>query len=249
MSDRLIASHESEVPSLKTVGIIGGMGQWATLDIMRRILKNAVAYPIPQYGNRGYPAMELRMLNRAPMFLNSDGSYPEKLEPSEFLLDAARSVGALSDFIIVTSNTAHVFAKQIEAAAGKPLLSLIDVAVSEVLRKQYRKVGIMAIGVTIREGLFQKPLAAAGIECIVLPEELGKRLDDEGVYQVQEGAEPSEHLAIAFEALEYLKAQGAEAVILGCTEIPLLLGEAADAEGIINPSELIARAVIENAIL
>lgn len=248
MPERILAKHESEVPALKTVGIIGGMGQWATLDIMRRILKNAVAYPIPQYGNRGYPAMELRMLNRAPMLLNADGSYPDKLEPSEFLLDAARSVGALADFIIVTSNTAHVFAKEIEAAAGKPLLSLIDVAVAEAVRKNFRKVGIMAIGVTIREGLFQKPLAAAGIESIVLPEALGKRLDDEGVYPVQEGAEPSEHSTVAFEAIEFLKSQGAEAVILGCTEIPLLLGEAADAERIINPSELIARAVIERAL-
>lgn len=249
MASRIIAKHESEVPRLKTIGIVGGMGQWATLDIIKGILKAAVDYPIPQYGNRGYPAMNIRMVNKAPMVLNADGSYPDKLEPSETLLEAVKYVSKDSDFIIVASNTAHVFTAQIEQVAKKPLLSLIGVAVEEAKRRNCRKVGILSIGLTVRLELFQKPLQEAGIESVLLSDNLAKRLDDEGVYPVQEGGDPKEYSAIAHEAVAYLRTQDVDAIIFGCTEIPLLLDEQADEADIINPSELVTREAIRRLLL
>ena len=73
-------------------------------------------------------------------------------------------------------------------------------------------------------------------------------MEDEGVYPVQEGDAASAHSAVALEAVANLRQQGAEAVILGCTEIPLLLGAEAKADYIINPSELIALEVIRRAV-
>ena len=119
MSSRIVVGHESKVPSFQKIGAIGGMGQWATLDILQRIFRASVHYPVPQYGNRGYPPLTIEMLNRAPMQLNADGSYPHVLVPSEDLLEAARRLGKESGFLIVTSNTAHIFQKEIEQAAGK----------------------------------------------------------------------------------------------------------------------------------
>jgi len=246
---RIIANHESEVPQMKRIGVIGGMGQWATMDVIERILKASVNYPIAQYGNRGYPPMDIRMVNKAPMILNSDGSYPEKLEPSEALLEAAEYVGEKSDFIIVTSNTAHIFQEQIEKTSNKPLLSLIDVAVEEAVKRNYKKVGIMAIGVTIRESLFQQPLGKNGIESVLLSEKISKALEDEGIYPVQEGAKISEELARpALIALNSLRDQGVDGIILGCTEIPILLGDVANDSDVINPSQLIAEKAIKEAL-
>lgn len=148
--NRVIANHESEVPSFKRIGIIGGMGQWATLDIIKNILEASVNYPVAQYGNRGYPAMDVLMVNEAPMILNPDGSYPERLEPSITLLEAAEHVGKNSDFIITTSNTAHIFSEQIEKSSSKTFLSMIDVSVEEAAERGCKKVAIIAIGVTIR---------------------------------------------------------------------------------------------------
>src|SRR5664279_378266 len=101
MSARVVVDHESKVPKLKKVGVIGGMGQWATYDILSRIDRES-GRRVPQYGNRGYPEKDIRMINKTPMVINPDDPdhyYPEKLEPSIELLEAARFVGENTDFI------------------------------------------------------------------------------------------------------------------------------------------------------
>ena len=245
--ERRIAKHESEVPQMKRIGVIGGFGQWATLDVMERILKESVVR-VPQYGNRGYPPMDIRMCNRAPMLLNEDGSFPDMLEPSPELLDAARFVGANAAFVILLANTPHLFAKQVEEAAGKPLLSIVDVTVNEAVRRNYRRVGVMAIGVTVKKRLYQDPLEERGIESVTLPKELSDRLDDEGVYPIQEGANPEEVSDIAFKVVEYLRGQKVDGIILGCTEIPILLGKTSTDSDILNPSQLLAKAAVKRAL-
>lgn len=246
--ERKVVGHESEVPQMKRIGVIGGFGQWATLDILSRILK-ASAVNVPQYGNRGYPPIDLRMVNRAPMKLNEDGSFPEVLEPSPELLEAARFVGEQADFLILPSNTPHLFTREIEEAAGKPLLSIVDVTVDEVVRRNCRRVGVIAIGLTLDKRLYQNPLEERGIESVVLPAELAERLDNEGIYPVQEGASPSDVAQVAHEAVEYLRKQKVDGIILGCTEVPILLGQVAEDSDIINPSQLLAEAAIKRVLV
>lgn len=248
MKKRIIVNSELEVPSMKKIGVIGGMGQWATIDILNRILKASVNFPIPQYGNRGYPPMDIIMINKAPMVLNPDGSYQEVLKPSPALLEAAKFVGKNSDFLIVTANTPHIFAKEIEQAARKPLLSIVDVTVSETVRRNCKRVGVMAIGVTLKEKLFQNPLEKIGVKSILLPEKLGEKLDNEGIYEVQEGENPQKVSKVACDAINYFRKQKVDGIILGCTEIPLLLGNQADKPDIINPSQLLAEAAIKKAL-
>jgi aspartate racemase len=249
MEKRISAKNELEVPAMKKIGIIGGMGQWATIDIVNRILKASVDYPVPQYGNRGYPRMDILMINKRPMNLNPDGTYPDELTPSPTLLEAAEHVGKDADFIILGSNTSHIFVKEITAAAvGKPILSLVDLAIQEAVKRQCKRVGIMAIGVTIKEKLFQKPLAEQGIESVLLPEELGERLEKESIYPLQEGTGAKNLSKAALDALNYLRNKKVDATILGCTEIPVVLGEHADDKDIINPSQLVAEAAIKKAL-
>jgi aspartate racemase len=246
MTERVVAKHESEVPEMKRIGVIGGMGQWASLDILERIYRLSREFKIPQYGNRGYPPIDISIINKAPMLLNDDGSYPDKLEPSPTLLEAARFVGENSDFLIVTSNTAHIFRDQIEKAAGKSLLSIIDVTMDDVKQRRCNRVGVIAIGLIL--GLFQAPLEEAGVESVFLPENMQKELEDEGIYPIQEGATVAEVNKVAFTAVDYFRDQKVDGIILGCTEIPILLGTEANAPDIINPSQLLAEAAIKRSL-
>jgi len=109
-----------------------------------------------------------------------------------------------------------------------------------------KKVGVLAIGPTVRGKLYQKPLAGLGIKSVTLPEELSKKLDDQAIYMVQEGENPIDFSAPAQEAVDYLKSQKVDAIILGCTEIPLLLDD--EDPVIINPSQLLAEAAVEAAL-
>lgn len=241
---RKVVEHESKVPEMKRIGIIGGFGQWATLDVIERMLK-ASAIRVPQYGNRGYPPFDLRMVNRAPMLLNKDGSFPDVLEPSPELLEAAKFVGENSDFLILPSNTPHLFAKDIEKAAGKPLLSMVDLTVNEVKRRACKRVGVLAIGLTLEKRLYQEPLESEGVRAVVIPKELSDKLDKEGVYPLQEGASAKDVSAVAHEAVSYLRNQNVDGIILGCSELPILLGKGADDSDIINPSQLLAEAAVK----
>lgn len=166
--ERHIVKHESEVPNIKRIGVIGGFGQWSTHDIMERILRYSAQH-ISQYGNRGYPPIDQRWVNRSPLKINEDGSIPDVLEPSAELLDAAKFVGQNVDFLILLANAPHFFRKEIEETAGKPLLSMVDLTVDEVVRRNYKRVGVMAIGPTLDNRLYQDPLAEKGIESVPLP--------------------------------------------------------------------------------
>lgn len=243
-----VVDHESKVPKMRWIGVLGGFGQWATLDVLSRMFRYA-SERVPQYGNRGYPPMTVKMCNFAPMNLNPDGSYPDELTPNPALLGAARELGRVCDFLIIPSNTVHLFQKDIEAAAGKPVLSLVVLAAAEVVRRGCKRVGVTAIDITLQKGLFHKQLQALGVETIGLPKELSYRLDEEGIYKIQQGTPAEELEGVGQEAVEYLRNQGADAIILGCTEIPILLGPDVDAPDIINPSQLLAGAAIEKAMM
>lgn len=244
---RTVVTHETAVPKMKRIGIIGGLGQWATLDIIKRILDVSAAR-IPQYGNRGYPPMDIRMVNRAPMLLNEDGTFPDVIEPAPELSDAARFIGKDADFIILLAHTPHLFAKQIEETAKKPFLSIIDVTINEILRRGCKRVGIIAIGLTLDRRMYQNPLEEKGIETVVIPKELSDTLDEKGIWAIQEGASTEDIGDIGLRTITYLREQNVDGIILACTELPILLGSTANDPDIINPSQILAEAAVTKAL-
>lgn len=243
----LKASSETEVPSnMKTIGVIGGLGPQATMDFEERVHKVAQKL-IPQFVNRGYPPMLVYYFRHAPMILAPDGSTPSVLEPDPRLLEAAKIVGSHADFLVITSNTPHFFKKQIEVAAGRPILSIVDVTIEEIKRRQLKNVGILAIGDTLKHKLYQNRLDEIGVAWIAIPEELAQKLD-ESIWAVMEGENSEKLTGPAKKAINYLRAQGTEGIILGCTEIPLLLQAPTEEPDWLNPSQLLAEAAIRYAL-
>ena len=80
-----------------------------------------------------------------------------------------------------------------------------------------------------------------------IPDSLSNQLD-ESSYAVMQGTDPAEIAGPVREAVAHLREKGADGIILGCTELPLLLGEEAEQPDIINPSQLLAEAAIEHAL-
>ena len=148
------AAGEYEIPRMKTIGVIGGLGPQATMDFEEQI-HQASQEMIPQYVNRGYPPMIVHYFRHAPMILNEDGSPQIPLKPDLRLLGAARQLGTNVDFLVITSNTPHFFQKQLEEVSGRKMLSIVDVARDEVKRRNLKKVGVLAVGVTLEHKLYQ----------------------------------------------------------------------------------------------
>lgn len=233
---------------MKTIGILGGMGPQATMDLEARIHKVSQQL-IPQDVNRGYPPLAVYYVRRAPMVLNPDGSVREPLEPDPELLAAAQRLGSLVDLLVIGSNTAHLFEEKVAAAAGKPVISLVAETLTEAqnraVKGRYLFAGVLAVGETLRRGLYLNALLRKGYQ-VATPRPGSIEKIDAEVWALMEGKEVT-GTALRDEIAAF-RQSGVQAIILGCTEFPMLLGKDADASDLINPNQLVAEAAVRRAL-
>ena len=231
---------------MKTIGVIGGLGPQATMDFVAKIHQVSQKL-IKQEANAGYPPLFVYYYRHHPMLLADDGSIPEILRPDPRLLQAAKQVGQISDFLVMPTNFTHFFQKEIEKASGRKVLSIIEETLKEVERLKPKKVGIIALGLTSKNKLYQDPLDQLGIETEELPNNIADELD-KSIFSLMEGKEISKINKSAKKAVNYLRDKNVDKIILGCTEIPLLLAKEADKTDIINPANLLAEAAVKYAM-
>ncbi len=228
---------------MKTIGVLGGIGPQATMDFVRRV--HAIAQrTIPQDYGGGYPPMIVSYFRQPPVVTDENNRAIQPPRPNPAFLEAAGRLGALSDFLVVTANAPHIFVDEIEAAAGQPVLSMIDLAVAEIQRRQPKLVGLLGLG---RPLVYEQALDDAGIPHLGLP--AGERRPlDRMIKALMEGSSGAEGTRVALAAVDSLRARGANPIVLGCTEIPLLLGEHRDAPDLIDPGRLLAGAAVAYAL-
>jgi len=94
---------------------------------------------IPPLFNSGYPPMIVYYHRNAPIQINSDLTPVFPLKPDPGLLDAAKRLGAMVNFLVIPSNGVHAIQKEIEEAAGRKVLSIIDSTIDEVKKRGWKK--------------------------------------------------------------------------------------------------------------
>lgn len=199
---------------------------------------------IPADGNRGYPPMAIYYHRRPPVLIDADGAPLRPLRIDPRLLDAARRLGSWSDFLVITSNGVHHLQAEIEAAAERPVLSMVDLVLAEVCRRGWQRAGVLTF---IEPSIYQQPLETRGIQCEVIgPEQ--QTLVDAAVHALAAGTSGPAESGHVLAAVESLRRRGVDGVILGCTELPLLLGSASRAPDLIDPIEYLAEAAVRHAI-
>ena len=199
---------------------------------------------IPQHINSGYPPMVVYYCRFMSVLMNEDSTPRLPLRPDPRLLEAASRLGALADFLVITSNATHLFREQIEEASGRKVLSMIEATLEDVRRRGWRKVGVLGFGEPL---IYTRPLGELNIACETIDGELRAKLDA-AILRVMEGRDDAEQSAVAREAVKSLRARGVDGIILGCTEIPLLLRDGADAPDLVNPLQLLAEATVKYAL-
>jgi aspartate racemase len=244
---RRIRMSENTVPKMKTIGILGGMGPQATMDFEQRIHRVAQQLT-PQDVNRGYPPMVVMYHRNAPMKLREDGEVLEPLEPDPNLLELARQLGSVVDFLVIPCNTAHLFFHEIEEAAGRKVLSIVDITIEEIVRRGVSKVGLLAVEETLKYRLYQDRLEARGISWETIPRGLMRRLDN-AIYKLMEGGDPSKLSAPAHQAGHYLLVdKDVSHVLFACTELPLFFKGDPFPRNMLNPNQLLAEAAVRYAL-
>lgn len=151
-----------------------------------------------------------------------------------------RLVAAGATFAIIPVNTAHLAFERIADGSPLPLVNILDVVAGTCRRGNFSKVGVMGTGATMRSQLYDRVLSAAGIECLYPQEVDINRIDQIIFEELIKGrftAEAHRYLASIAKQLEAL---GAQAIILGCTELPLVMDASMATIPFLDSTQLLA---------
>jgi aspartate racemase len=231
---------------MKTIGVIGGVGPQATMAF--EVMVHEVSQKlIPPSLNSGYPPMVVYYHRYPPFIVDERGVPIPPRRPEPHLTAALGKLGEMVDFIVITSNAPHLFLDLIEETSGRKVLSMIDTTVNQVQRQGLRRVGVLGLGLP---KIYLEALDKTGVVYETLPVGVGGLSDrlDGAIVAYMAGQTTAEDRALAAEAVATLRARSVEAIIMGCTEIPLLLGDDAQAPDLINPLQLLAEAAVRFAI-
>lgn len=228
---------------MKTIGVLGGIGPQATMDFEQRVHQVAQQL-LPARGNSGYPPMVVHYCRHPPVLLDENGRTRFPIQPDPRLLQAAHALGQLADFLVVISNGVHKMQPALEHAADRPILSMVEVTLAEVARRGWQRVGVLAY---ITPLVYAQPLEQRGLAWESIDAALQTPLDA-AIMAVMEGRADTQATEQARRAVKALRARGVDGIILGCTEIPLLLADDLDDPDLLNPTALLAEAAVRHAI-
>ena len=231
------------LPDMKTIGILGGLGPQATIDLEMRI-HQAAQQLIPPMQNSGYPPMLVQYYRHPPILLTENHIPVTPWQPDPRLLDAARNLGAMVDFLLIPSNGVHLFQKEIEQAAGCSVVSIINSTLDEVKKRKWKKIGVLGF---MTPRVYTSRLQEEGITFETIDDKLQEKLN-KAIMKVMEGREDNNDRETALEAIQYLRSKNTDGIIPGCTEIPFLLGENMQAADLVNPAQLLAEAAVKYCI-
>jgi aspartate racemase len=229
---------------MKTIGIIGGMS-WESSSVYYTLLNRGV-----QARLGGMHSAKLLMYSfdfDEVAALQSAGRWDEA---TRWMEEKARMLAAGgSDFLLIACNTMHLMSDEVERASGVKLLHIADPLGEAIRAADMRKVGLIGSRFTMSdERIITKRLARFGIETIV-PEGAGFEETDRIVYEeLVRGKLLESSRKACRDAIAGLVARGAEGVILGCTEFPLLVKAEDSAVPLFDTTTLHARAAVDMAL-
>jgi aspartate racemase len=227
-----------------TIGILGGMGPLATVDFYRKVIDATPAgadqdhLPVVVWADPSVPDRSAALVGGGP-------------DPTPWLVRGAHRLEAMGARVIATPcNTAHAFLDEVRNSVRAPMLDMIAETAGEIRahHPEVRSVGLLATTGTVRAGLYQRALEAAGLR-VVVPGELTQGEAVTGaIRRVKAGDTGPAAVCLVERAAEELAARGAHLLVAGCTELPLLLGELSAGLPVVDPTAALARAAVREAL-
>ncbi len=229
----------------KTIGILGGMGPEATLDCYAKIIKSTPA-KTDQEHLRVIIDANPRVPDRTAAII---GEGPSPVPVLVAGCHTLQSAGA--DFIIIPCVSAHIFLEEIRQQVKLPILSIFDAVAQTIISDHagIKTAGLMGTSGTISGGLFQKRLAADNIKTIV-PDDHQQAKVMAAIYDIKNYRPARSRRQITSELVataESLISNGAQGIIAGCTEIPLVLKQAHLPVPYFDAITILARSAIREA--
>lgn len=229
---------------VKRVGLLGGMS-WESSALYYRLLNEGVR---ERLGGLHSAVCVMGSVDFAEIeALQSAGAWDEA--GALLAREAAALEAAGADFLVLCTNTMHKVAPAIEDATDIPLLHLVDVTADAITGAGMTRVGLLGTRFTMEQPFYRDRMERHGVETIV-PDDAGRRTVDRIIYEeLVQGVVREESRAAYRTVIADLVARGAEGIILGCTEIELLVGAADSPVPVFASTTLHAQAAVDLALV
>lgn len=239
-----VTETEKEEVLLKTIGLIGGMSWESSLEYYRIINETT--------------KLKLGGLHSVECLMYSVDFHEIELlqhqdkwnELTNIMVNIGHKLkGAGADFIVICTNTMHKMAMDIESKVGLKVLHITEATGNEIVKKGLKKVALLGTKFTMEQDFYRKVLEDKFNIEVMIPDEDGRDIVHHIIYEeLCKGIinEPSkkEYLKI----IDNLVLDGAEGIVLGCTEIPLLIKQEDVNVPIFDTTTIHARAAVEYAL-
>ncbi|NMZ35585.1 aspartate/glutamate racemase family protein [Pseudomonas proteolytica] len=228
---------------MRTIGLIGGMS-WESSAEYYRIINQQVR---DRLGPLRSAQMLLYSVDFGPV---EHAQHAGRWDDAALILqDAARRLQAGgADCIVLCTNTMHLVAPQIEAAVSVPFLHIADAAGAAAVKANTLTVGLLGTAFTMEQDFLKARLAAQGLNVLV-PDAQERRAVHRIIYEeLCVGVISEASRQVYQQAIANLAARGAQAIILGCTEIGLLIKPEHSDLPLLDTTELHAQAAVAFAL-
>lgn len=224
---------------VKTIGILGGMGPMATVDLFRKIVRMTQAETDQEH---------------IPILIDNNTQIPDRTaailhggqDPRPALLCSAKRLQAMgAQLLVMPCNTAHHYYAELANAVNIPILNMIEEAAAEAAQLGLHTVGLLATEGATHSDHYEDALYRRDIR-VVKPDAHQQRLVDDIIYNgIKAGNDDYDPSAFRL-LLKELAGRGAQVFMLGCTELPLVFENYHLNEPSLDPTTILAaRAVIE----
>ena len=224
----------------KTVGVLGGMGPEATIDFMVKLVAATNAATDQEHirmlvdHNPALPNRHDAIAGRAPSLGTPLGDMAANLER------------AGADFLVMVCNTAHAWREDIERSISIPFVSIIDVTADALQGTGATQVGVMAAEGCLEAGLYQRALVDRGYHPVLWNDEELTRFMAL-VYRIKAGDRGTDVAAAVKELAGVLLERGADTLLAGCTEVPLVLDNTDLPVPMLSSTDLLVQRTIQLA--
>ena len=228
---------------MKTIGLIGGMS-WESTVSYYQLINETIKEKL---GGLHSAKILLYSVDFAEIErYQASGDWDKSAEVLSQIAQNLEQAGA--DFIVICTNTMHKVAPQIQKTISIPILHIAQATADALLENGIKKVGLLGTKYTMTQDFYKEKLFEAGLD-VVIPDQAGVEEVNRIIYdelclgQIEESSKQA-YLAI----IDDLKNAGAEAVILGCTEIGLLVKQEDTDMSLFDTTEIHALRAAEFAV-
>ncbi len=206
---------------MKKLGLVGGMGPESTIPYYHDIV-----YGVHEkLGGDVFPELTIESVNIFKMLEYFKQEDYDGL--TGYLMNAANHlIQGGADLVALSANTPHIVFDRLQELSAVPLVSIIEATRDEAVRTGYQRIGLLGTIFTMKGDFFRKPFEESGIEIVTPTDAEMTYLNEKIISELELGIVKEETLIDFQKVIRRMQAEnGIEAIILGCTELPLLLND------------------------